>query len=129
MYVPKQEVTCIACPIGCKLTIMRDDHEPEGYRIEGAQCKRGVKYGIKEVTNPTRVICSTVAIRGAHLCRLPVKTLDPIPKDMNHECMKVINSVQVEAPVKLGQVIIENVLGTGVDIVATRSMAAVDQSA
>jgi CxxC motif-containing protein len=129
MYVPKQEVTCIACPIGCRLTVIRDESVAEGYRVEGAQCKRGVKYGIKEVTNPTRTITSTVAIRGSHLCRLPIKTADAIPKDLNYECMKIINSVEVEAPVKIGQVIVANVLGTGVDIVATRSMDAVGKSA
>ena len=128
MYKPnQQEVTCIVCPVGCKLTVVRDEHEPEGYRVLGSQCKRGEHYGIKEVTNPTRMLPTTMAIKGAHLPRIPVRTAEPIPKAKIFDCMDAINRVELEAPIKIGEVVLENVAGTGVDVIATRSMARVTE--
>ncbi|WP_432664550.1 DUF1667 domain-containing protein [Wukongibacter baidiensis] len=118
----KKEMVCIVCPIGCHLTVTKDDGEPLGYSVTGNKCKRGIEYGIKELTNPTRVITSTVKIKNAHLRRLPVKTNGAIPKDLNFECMRLINSIEVVAPIKMGDVIVKNILGTGVDLVASRSM-------
>ncbi|MFA5523514.1 MAG: DUF1667 domain-containing protein [Tissierellales bacterium] len=116
------ETICIVCPIGCRLTITKDTTSPDGYLVSGNQCKRGERYGILEMTNPTRVITSTVKINKAHLKRLPVKTNGAIPKDMNFKCMELINSLEIEAPIKVGQVIIKNILDTGIDLVASRSM-------
>ncbi|WP_432409243.1 DUF1667 domain-containing protein [Wukongibacter sp. M2B1] len=118
----KKKMICIVCPIGCHLTVAKDDGGPLGYSVTGNKCKRGIDYGIKELTNPTRVITSTVKIKNAHLKRIPVKTNGAIPKDLNFECMKMINSIEVEAPIKMGDVIVKNILGTGVDLVASRSM-------
>jgi CxxC motif-containing protein len=121
----RQELICINCPVGCRLTVIKDDSSDSGYRIYGNMCPRGVEYGIKESTNPTRIVTSTVKIKGAFLKRLPVKTDGAIPKGLNFKCMEEINRVVVEAPVKIGQVIIENVLDIGIDVVATRSMGRV----
>ncbi len=118
----KNEMICIVCPIGCRLTVIKDDSTELGYLVRGNKCKRGINYGIKELTNPTRVITSTVKIKNAHLKRLPVKTKGAIPKDLNFECMKIINSIEVEAPIKMGDIIVKNILGTGIDLVASRSM-------
>lgn len=118
----KKEMVCIVCPIGCRLTVTKDDSKPLGYSVTGNTCNRGIDYGIKELTNPTRVITSTIKIKNAHLKRLPVKTNGAIAKDLNFECMKVINSIEVEAPVEVGEVIVKNILNTGVDLVASRSM-------
>lgn len=118
----KKEMVCIVCPIGCHLTVTKDEGDPLGYSVTGHKCKRGIKYGIKELTNPTRVITSTVKIKNAHLKRLPVKTNGAIPKDLNFECMRLINSIEIVAPIKMGDVIIKNILDTGVDLVASRSM-------
>lgn len=112
-------LVCIVCPLGCRLTVTKEDGE---YKIEGNKCPRGDKYAVKELTNPTRTITSTVKIKGGILNRLPVKTSDEIPKGMIKECMEEINNVEVTAPVKVGDVLIKNVLDTGVDIVASRSM-------
>lgn len=116
------ELVCIVCPIGCRLTVVKDDQMAEGYHIEGNVCQRGQAYAIKELTSPTRMVPSTVIIHGALLNRLPVKTQAPIPKGLINACMAAINQVEVEAPIKLGDVIIKNLLDTGIDIVATRSM-------
>ncbi|MFY9114754.1 MAG: DUF1667 domain-containing protein [Dethiobacteria bacterium] len=120
----KQEIICIVCPVGCKLQVEENAAAESGYIVEGHTCKRGIKYGIEEMTDPRRNICSTVIIEGASLGLLPVKTDRPIPKDAIFDCMKEINKVKVTAPVKMGDVIIKDVMGTGTDIVASRSMAA-----
>lgn len=112
-------LVCIVCPLGCRLTVTSDNGE---YTVRGNKCPRGEKYGIKELTSPTRTITSTVKIEGALLCRLPVKSSGEIPKSMVMECMELINEVLVKAPIKVGDIIIKDILSTGVDLVASRSM-------
>ncbi|MTI71690.1 MAG: DUF1667 domain-containing protein [Firmicutes bacterium] len=117
-----KEVVCIVCPMGCHIKVKKDENLYLGYTVEGNKCKRGKEYGIKELTNPTRIITTTVKIKNSHLRRLPVKTNEPVAKDKIFECMKVINKVSIKAPIKVGDVVLENILDTGVDIVASRSM-------
>ena len=113
---------CIVCPLGCKLTITQGAVNKEGYEISGNKCSRGLDYAVEEMTNPTRVLTTTVKINNAHLDRLPIRTKGSIPKSHIFKIMKVINKVEVTAPVTMGQVIIKNILGTGVDVIASRSM-------
>ncbi len=114
------EMICIVCPKGCKLSVTQKGKNE--FDVIGNKCKRGVNYAISEMTAPTRVITSTVKLEGSHNSRVPVKTLQPIPKSSIFECMKVINKVIAKAPVQNGQVLVENILGTGVPLVATRSV-------
>ncbi len=114
----KKELICIACPVGCHLEIFPEDN----YRVEGNQCKRGITYGQKELTNPTRMVTSTVVIKGGVYPRIPVITRGEVPKHLVFEVMKEINKVIVVSPITRGTVVIENVLGTGVDVVTSRSM-------
>lgn len=118
----KRDLVCIVCPVGCRLTLTKDDSAEGGYLVEGNKCKRGVTYGIKELTNPTRVLTSTVKIKNGLFSRLPVKTDGSVPKELIFECMQLINRVEVASPVEVGDVIIENILNTGVDVVSSRSM-------
>jgi CxxC motif-containing protein len=118
----KRNLICISCPIGCHITVEGSDGN---YTVTGNTCKNGEKYGIEEVTNPQRVVPSTVVIKGAMISRLPVKTADTIPKAKIFDCMKALEDVVVTAPVKMGDVIVPNVCGTGVDVVATKTMPAV----
>jgi CxxC motif-containing protein len=118
----EKEMICIVCPMGCRMTLIKDDNQPDGYRVDGNTCKRGYNYAIEEQTNPKRVIPTTVKIKNGILNRLPVKTNGAVPKELIFECMKVINKVEVEAPIKTGDVVVENILGTGIDVVATRTM-------
>ena len=104
------------------MTVVKDDYVSLGYKVTGNTCKRGEAYAVKEMTNPTRVIPTTVKIKNAHLNRLPVKTNAPVPKGLIFECMNTINKVEVEAPIKLGDIIIKNILGIGIDVVATKTM-------
>ncbi len=115
-----REMICIVCPQGCRLSV---DERPDGEIIvTGNGCNRGIPYAKKELTNPTRVVTSTVKIHGGIHKRLPVKTSTDIPKGLNFAVMKELNNVEVNAPIKVGTVLIENILGTGADIVATRDM-------
>ena len=77
---------------------------------------------INELTNPTRVIPTTVVIKNGMLPRLPVKTAEPIPKGRIFEAMAAIDQVVVEAPIKIGDVVIENLLGLGINVVSTKNM-------
>jgi len=114
----KKELVCIVCPIGCRLEVDVDND----YEVTGNQCKRGVVYGKKELVNPTRTITSTVVIEGGLANRLPVKTDIEIPKSMIFDIMKEIDKIRVKSPVTVGDILIENVLDTGSNIVASRSM-------
>lgn len=118
----KRNLVCIVCPRGCRLTLVEDKENEKGYAVEGNICKRGVDYAIKEVTNPTRVITTTVVIENALLNRLPVKTLGEVPKGKIFECMEEINNARVSAPIKVGDVIIKDICNTGVDIVSSKTM-------
>lgn len=115
----KTEMICIVCPMGCRIEIMKNNGH---YMVTGNKCPRGQEYGIKELTNPTRVITSTVKLKNGILKRLPVKTNQPIPKDKIHQCMRVLDGVEITSPVEAGQIIVEDILGTGAHIVATRNM-------
>lgn len=113
----KKKLTCIVCPMGCQIEVDTDTQT-----VTGNTCKRGEVYGLGEVTNPVRVITSTVKLEGSAIAMLPVKTNGPIPKGFNFKCMEEINKVTAKAPIKVGDVIIANVLDTGVDIVAGRTI-------
>lgn len=113
-----KELTCIVCPVGCHLEVDVDND----YAVTGNECPRGVKYAEKELNNPTRTITSTVIIKGAKYDRIPVKTSDEIPKSKIFDVMAKLNAVCLTAPVKIGDVVIENIADTGVNIITTRSM-------
>ena len=111
-----KEFICIVCPRGCHLKV--DDN----MNVTGNTCPRGKVYALNEITNPTRMITSTVAIESTELHRLPVMTSNPIPKGKIFEVMAEINKVRIKAPVKINDVIIKNVLGLDSDIIATRNI-------
>jgi len=119
-----REIICIICPVGCRMTAVRDKSSPSGFLVSENQCKKGEIYGIKELTNPTRVLTTTVKIKPGIYNRLPVRINGAIPKNKIFTCMKVINKVEVKAPIKIGSVIIKNILNTGCDLIASRSMKA-----
>lgn len=116
-----RNLTCICCPMGCALSVRLEDNEIQS--IEGYTCKRGKDYAAKEVTNPRRIVTSTVRVRGGELPVVSVKTKEDIPKEMIFKCMEAMCQVRVSAPVHIGDVLVENVAGTGVDLVATKNIA------
>ncbi len=106
--------------MGCALTVEAEDGEVKS--VSGFACKRGEIYARKEVTNPTRIVTSTVRVIGSPFTRMvSVKTREDIPKDKIFECVKALKGITAEAPVKIGDVILPNAAGTGVDVVATKN--------
>ena len=116
----KRELTCIRCPLGCAITVTLEGSTIQ--EITGFTCKRGEDYARKEVLDPTRTVTSVVFIDSESERMLPVKTKEDIPKDKIFEIMEALKSVRVKAPVKIGQVILENAAGTGVPVVATKDV-------
>lgn len=112
-----QTVTCVTCPVGCEITV-----EYEGDKIisvKNNKCKRGYDYASAEVINPVRILTSTVKLEGMKSRRLAVRSAKPVPKSKLMDCMTVINRAVVTKPVKMGDVIIPDILGTGSDIIAS----------
>ncbi len=116
----RTELTCIRCPIGCMLTVTS---YPGGeVHVEGNTCARGEEYGRKELTNPTRIVTTIVKVRNGKRPVVSVKTKGDIPKGKIEDCMKLLKGIEVEAPVRLGDVVLADVGGTGVDVTATKSV-------
>ncbi len=110
--------TCIICPIGCEITVTATGDTIE--KIEGNECKRGIQYVTDEFLNPKRILTTTVKIEGASLPVASVRSDKALPKDKIFDCMEVLKKTKVKAPVKMGQVVVENILDTGVNIIITR---------
>ena len=111
---------CIGCPLGCPLTVEMEGNEVKS--VAGNTCPRGDAYAKKELTNPTRIVTSTVRVAGGKLAMVSVKTESDIPKGKIFDCVKALKDVEVTAPVKIGDVIVENVAGTGVNVIATKNV-------
>lgn len=119
----KRELTCIGCPMGCQITVTLKDGVVTD--VSGNTCKIGDTYAREEVTNPRRTVTSIVKVAGGELPVVSVKTKETIPKDKIFAVMEEINKVVVQTPVKIGDVLIENVAGTGVPVIATREVKGV----
>ena len=122
MAEEKKNLTCICCPMGCQITVTLDNGEVTD--VTGNTCKRGDVYARKEVTNPTRVVTSSVRVSGGRIAMVSCKTAGDIPKGKLFGCCKAIQSIEVQAPVKIGDIILKDVCGTGVDVIATKEVAA-----
>jgi CxxC motif-containing protein len=112
---------CIGCPMGCRLEV-EDNEAGEVVEVRGWGCKEGKAYGPQEHTNPRRMVATSVRINGARWGRLPVRTSASVPKLLVRAVVGAVRMIEVEAPIAVGTVILPNVLGTGVDVVATRDM-------
>jgi CxxC motif-containing protein len=117
-----KELTCIGCPMGCQLTVDFDDKNNMVKSVTGNNCKIGERYAQKELTNPTRIVTSSIKVDSGDLAMVSVKTESDIPKGKIFEIMKEIHETKAIAPIKIGDVMIENVAGTNVNIVATRNI-------
>lgn len=115
-----RELICIGCPMGCMMTVTMEEGQVTA--VAGNTCKRGDDYARKEVTNPTRIVTSSVCVTGGILPVVSVKTKEDIPKGKIPEVMKSLKAVTVKAPVNIGDVMLENAAGTGVDIIATKQI-------
>ena len=111
-----KELTCIICPRGCHLVV------DENLNVTGNNCPRGAIYAKNELTHPTRTLTSTVRVISETEVALPVKSDNPLPKEKIFEAMEVINKTVVKAPIKIGDIVVKNIFGLDVNIVATKDI-------
>ncbi len=116
----KRELTCIGCPLGCAVTVTLENGQITG--VAGNTCKRGDDYARKEVAHPTRIVTSSVCVAGGIAPMVSVKTRNDIPKDKIFDCVRALKGLTVDAPVSIGDIVLENVAGTGVDVIATKAV-------
>jgi CxxC motif-containing protein len=116
----KREFVCIVCPVGCHLKV---DFTEEGeVSVTGNKCPRGETYAREEVLAPKRTVTATAGVRGRLHRRVPVKTDAPLPVEHIDELLEAVYALDLQPPVQLGDVLIEDFSGTGVNLVATRSV-------
>lgn len=118
-----KELICIGCPMGCMLTAELEDGEV--IKVTGNTCPRGDAYARKELTSPTRIVTSIAKVEGGELPVVSVKTAQDIPKGKIKDCIAEIKKAALRAPVRIGDVAVKNVADTGVDVIATKNIAAV----
>jgi len=116
--LPK-EIICVACPKGCRLEVLRDNGE---LLVNNAGCKRGKEYAFTEITDPRRMVASTVRVENGLHPLVPVYTAEPFPKGKIEDLLKELRKVKLQAPVKLGQIVLKDALGTGIDVIASRDI-------
>jgi CxxC motif-containing protein len=111
---------CTSCPLGCRLEV--DAVEGDIVEIRGFGCKLGERYAEQEHVDPRRPVSTTVTVEGGTLPRLPVRAAEPFPKALVASLARELRHVRVSAPVRRGQVIAQDLLGTGIDVIATRHL-------
>lgn len=116
----KKEIVCTVCPQGCRITAAGEGKV--FLSAEGYGCKRGLEYASSEYAHPVRILTTTVKIQGEESNLLPVRSERPLPREAVFRCMDVIRSIEVTLPVKCYDVIVSDICGTGVDIVATKTV-------
>lgn len=114
------ELTCIGCPLGCRIQVETQDGQIG--QIRGNTCKNGEKYARKELTNPTRIVTTTVRVDGGQAPVVSVKTACDIPKDKIFQCLAELKQVQLPAPVSIGQTVLPDAAGTGIPVIATKNV-------
>ncbi len=113
------EIICVACPKGCRLEARKENGE---ILVTHEGCKRGREYAVSEITDPRRMVATTVRVKKGSHPLLPVYTANPFPKDRITELLTVLRSVKVPAPVFVNQVVLADALGTGIDVIASRDI-------
>lgn len=117
----KRELICIGCPMGCLMAVGLENGQVT--EVTGNTCKRGDAYARKEAVSPTRILTTTVRVKGGVLPVASVKTREDIPKGRINDCVRALRHVRVAAPVHIGDVLLADVAGTGVDVIATKDVA------
>ena len=115
----EQTITCISCPVGCRMSVQVEGGEVVS--VAGNTCKRGETYARQECVAPERMVTAVIPVEGSAM-PLSVKTRTPIPKAKIQDCMAALAKVRLAAPVNMGDVVLPDVCGTGVDVIATKSV-------
>jgi Uncharacterized protein with conserved CXXC pairs len=114
------EITCIVCPTGCKVRVVKEGSKV--IEISGHTCKRGEVYASHEAVAPQRTLTTSVRVTGGDFALVSVKSAAPVPKARLFDLMKVVRKLETEAPIHVGDVVVHDVLGLGIDLVATRAV-------
>ena len=117
----EKTIVCLVCPLACHIKLILDE-KGNVEKIVGARCSKGEEYALKEYRSPERVLTATVRTNKASHPLLSVRTNRPIPKKLLRQCMSLLAEVKVDGPVKMGEVILHNILNTGVDVIATQEI-------
>jgi CxxC motif-containing protein len=118
----ENEIICIMCPLACRVAV-RLDEKGDVLKVADNQCKRGEEFAAGEAKFPGRVLTTTLITEGGEHVLLPVKTNKPVARSLLMDCMCYLSEIKVKPPVKMGQVIIHNILDTGADVVATGDLS------
>ncbi|PNR97901.1 DUF1667 domain-containing protein [Petrotoga olearia] len=119
----KKKIVCTQCPLGCKINVVyADADEIEIVEVKGNRCKRGLEFVKQEITDPLRVVVTSVKVEDGEIPMASVRSDKPVPLRLMQDIMKTLKQTKVKAPVKRGDVVIQNILDTGSDIIATRSV-------
>jgi CxxC motif-containing protein len=120
----KKEITCIVCPIGCKIVVKTDGKHFEV--CNGNKCAKGIEYARAEALDPKRMLTSSILVKNGKWPLVSVRSSKPVPKNKLFEILKQIKKANVDAPIKPGQTIIKNVSNTNIDIIATKSVKKIE---
>lgn len=118
------KIICTVCPNGCEMGVI--ESEVENYKIEGYKCEKGREYAEQEIENPSRIITTTIKIKNGLIKRLPVRSESAVPKNKIFQVMVKIRDIEIEAPIEQGDIVIENVLDMGINIIASKSISKID---
>ncbi|MBC7189676.1 DUF1667 domain-containing protein [Candidatus Aerophobetes bacterium] len=116
----KKTFICIVCPLSCQLEIVIKGKKVK--EVKGAKCRRGEKYAEEEFYTPGRILTTTVRVKEGKCALLPVRSTKPVPLKLLRKCVKTLSTIEVKAPVRMGEVVVRDILNTGVDIISTRDV-------
>jgi len=117
--IVRKNIICTVCPVGCRMRVSIQDGKV--INVSGNDCSRGIKYANIEAVAPLRTLTTTIKVKNSDLPVTSVKSSLPLLREDLPRCMKIINQLEATAPLKIGDVVIENILGTGSNIIVTRN--------
>lgn len=124
--IEEMQFSCTACPRECELAVSVNRRGTGAVAVEdvqGNRCPRGRHFAEREVTDPVRILTTTLPVRGGDELLVPVRTTEPIPLRLHAEAMETLRHITASAPIAMGDALISNVLGTGVDVIASMDVA------
>ncbi len=119
----KIKIRCITCPVGCSMEVITDKLNGTVLDVKGNECAKGIKFAKEEISNPVRILTTTVKIDSVKLCRLAVRSLEPVPKDIVKDIISELRKMKICPPVKAGQVIGQNLSGSKSKIIASATIS------
>lgn len=121
--ISKTKIRCITCPVGCSMEVITDKLNGAVLEVKGNECAKGIKFAKEEITNPVRILTTTVKIDSVKSFRLAVRSLEPVPKDLVKDIISELRKIEICPPVKMGQVIGQNLSGSNAKIIASATIS------